>query len=49
MKRSTKERIKRACNRCGYEWFQRTTGRPKNCPNCGSPYYDKPRVMGVPA
>ncbi|KKK90963.1 hypothetical protein LCGC14_2717700, partial [marine sediment metagenome] len=32
------------CNRCGYEWIPRSDKRPKNCPKCASPYWDKERV-----
>jgi rubrerythrin len=30
------------CQRCGYIW-QRRTQQPKRCPNCKSPYWNKPR------
>jgi DNA-directed RNA polymerase subunit RPC12/RpoP len=30
------------CGRCGYEWLRRKE-RPKQCPDCKSPYWDKPR------
>ena len=31
------------CLRCGYEWFPRSTFKPKHCSKCNSPYWDKPR------
>jgi len=31
------------CTRCDWEWIPRTD-KPKNCPGCHSPYWDKPRV-----
>lgn len=30
------------CKRCGYKWNQKLES-PKRCPNCISPYWDKPR------
>lgn len=33
------------CGRCEHEWLRRT-GRPKQCPKCRSPYWDRPRVRG---
>lgn len=33
------------CLRCGTTWNPRTTTKPKNCPNCKSPYWDKPRKV----
>src|ERR1700677_66518 len=32
------------CVRCGYEWERRVEGRPKNCPRCKSPLWDRPKV-----
>ena len=32
------------CTRCGHKWEPRLpNGKPKTCPNCKSPYWDKPR------
>jgi DNA-directed RNA polymerase subunit RPC12/RpoP len=31
------------CNRCGHEWIPNVE-HPKQCPECNSPYWDKPRV-----
>lgn len=32
------------CKRCGHNWSPRKPNRkPKVCPNCKSPYWDKPR------
>ena len=32
-----------ACLRCGKPWRTRQAGRPPQCPNCHSSYWDKPR------
>ena len=32
------------CNRCDWTW-EPTAQNPKKCPKCGSPYWNKPRVM----
>ncbi|MBP1684955.1 MAG: hypothetical protein H6Q33_1098 [Deltaproteobacteria bacterium] len=41
------------CERCGYQWIQRTAGapEPKVCANrkCKSPYWNKPRQHPAPA
>jgi hypothetical protein len=29
------------CKRCGYVWEPRIEGRPRNCPGCKSPIWDK--------
>lgn len=31
------------CERCKYEWIPRKKDYPRVCPNCKSPYWDKPR------
>ena len=31
------------CSRCGHEWRGRTTGAPKVCPVCKSPYWNRAR------
>lgn len=32
------------CLRCDYDWWPRKIGeKPKFCPRCNSPYWDKPR------
>ncbi len=31
------------CLRCSREWIPRAPDRPKVCPGCHSPYWDKPR------
>lgn len=30
------------CQRCKAEWYPRTPDKPKHCPKCSSPYWDKP-------
>jgi len=33
------------CFRCGHEWIPRKKrGKPRFCPNCKSPYWDKKKV-----
>jgi hypothetical protein len=32
------------CLRCGWRWESRIEGRPKNCPGCKSPVWDRPKV-----
>lgn len=31
------------CTRCGHVWTPRVKDRPKFCPKCNSPYWDKER------
>lgn len=31
------------CLRCGHHWIPRKPERPRICPKCKSPYWDKPR------
>lgn len=31
------------CKRCGHRWVPRTEEQPLTCPNCRSPYWDRPR------
>lgn len=31
------------CLRCGKTWIPRKETLPKNCPECNSPYWNKPR------
>jgi hypothetical protein len=39
--------MKLRCLRCRVSWMPRIEGRPKWCPSCHSPYWDKERVRGV--
>ena len=39
--------MKLQCKRCKISWIPRIEGRPKWCPSCHSPYWDKDRVRGV--
>ena len=32
-----------ACYRCGKTWWPRTPSKPKRCPRCKTPYWDRPR------
>lgn len=32
------------CQRCGHKWIPRHENRPKICPKCKSPYWDRERV-----
>ena len=29
------------CKRCPHLWFPRSQKKPKRCPKCGSPYWDR--------
>ena len=31
------------CERCGHQWAPREKGKPRVCPKCKSPYWDKER------
>lgn len=31
------------CHRCSHSWIQRGLAPPRNCPDCNSPYWDRPR------
>lgn len=33
------------CLRCGHIWIPRTDNKPKFCPKCNSPYWDRPRKV----
>jgi predicted Zn-ribbon and HTH transcriptional regulator len=37
------------CERCEHEWVPRTDAKPKVCPRCKSPYWDRPRKKPKPA
>lgn len=39
--------MKLQCKRCKISWLPRIEGRPKWCPSCHSPYWDKDRVRVV--
>ena len=30
------------CIRCGHTWYPRSPKKPRWCPKCNSPYWDKP-------
>jgi len=32
------------CMRCGYNWVPRGELRPKVCPKCMSPYWDRKKI-----
>ena len=32
------------CYRCGHTWTQRDEEKPRICPKCKSPYWDKPKT-----
>ena len=45
-----------ACERCNYRWTPRefpvTTNvekQPKVCPKCKNPFWNRPRVLNIPA
>jgi predicted Zn-ribbon and HTH transcriptional regulator len=29
------------CKRCGHKWYPRKPEKPRVCPKCKSPYWDK--------
>lgn len=33
----------RTCLRCGKAWWPRSQRKPKRCPRCKNPYWDRPR------
>ncbi len=33
-----------SCKRCGWEWFRRGTRRPRVCPSCSSPYWERNKM-----
>jgi len=35
------------CLRCGHVWIPRRPQKPKKCPRCTSPYWNKPKWKGV--
>ncbi len=35
--------MKYLCHRCGHKWNPRKKEKPKICPKCKSPYWDKPK------
>lgn len=36
------------CERCNHKWIPREENEiPRVCPKCKSPYWDKPRTLGV--
>ena len=36
------------CERCGHKWIPRGKEEPSVCPNCKSPYWNKPRKRPKP-
>ncbi len=37
------------CLRCGHEWIPNKTEKPRLCPACHSPYWDRSRLLkGAP-
>lgn len=32
-----------SCTRCNHKWLPRSNKKPKVCPNCNSPYWNKER------
>lgn len=34
---------KQICLRCGHSWFPSKPQKPKHCPSCNSPLWDKPK------
>ena len=37
------------CERCEHKWIPRGQEEPAVCPECKSPYWNKPYVLGVKA
>jgi len=35
------------CERCGHKWLPRREEKPRVCPNCNSPYWDRPRQNSI--
>ena len=38
----------RTCLRCGKAWWPRSQRKPKRCPQCKNPYWDRPRQQKEP-
>ena len=38
----------RTCSRCGRNWWPGILTKPKRCPRCKSPYWDRPRQGKIP-
>jgi predicted nucleic acid-binding Zn-ribbon protein len=38
----------RTCLRCGKAWWPRSQRKPKRCPRCKNPYWDRPRQEKEP-
>lgn len=36
--------LKLQCKRCTHEWFPKRTTKPKVCPKCKSPYWNRERT-----
>jgi len=36
------------CLRCGHDWYPRTAALPIRCPQCFSPYWNRPREKNPP-
>lgn len=41
--RTLPARPKRLCLRCGHAWTPRSAEPPARCPECDSPYWNRPR------
>jgi len=39
--------IELECLRCGHKWFKRKLEDPVACPDCKSPYWNKPRQRKI--
>jgi hypothetical protein len=35
------------CKRCSHKWIPRNPEKPRICPKCKSPYWDKPKLTHV--
>ena len=39
---------KKKCLRCDYQWYPKSPKEPQRCPNCNSPYWNRPRIKAAP-
>jgi predicted Zn-ribbon and HTH transcriptional regulator len=38
---------RQTCMRCGWGWWPKKPGKPRVCPSCKSPYWDRERTLNI--